>query len=134
MMDRPADKRKFLLDVVMQRREKLLKRPVGHKLILSGLGELRPEQRAPCFQRVAVAALTGEVDGGGGIAARLHEQIARPLLAGMIHPVADRRSQARRIGPRIEDAVGHRGEKALQFTVELPLPPAIKTFEGHYLD
>src|SRR6185437_14188712 len=96
--------------------------------------KLRAEQRAPGLQRVALATLAREIDGGCGLLLGRAEQVARTLLARLVHAVADRRPQPRRVGPGVEDPVGERGKEALDLAIETPAETAVQGLQRHDLD
>ena len=66
------------------------------------------------------------------VASRLaaSSKVAGPLLAGRVHAVADRRTEAGRIRPVVEDAVGERREERLDLVVEPALPAAVQALRA----
>src|SRR6185295_6905951 len=96
--------------------------------------ELRSEQRSPALERLGVAALADMVDRGGRLAGSDDQQLVCPLFLRLVHAVADRRPQSRRIGRLIEDPIGKGCEESLNLVVETALPSAIKTLQSHYLE
>lgn len=131
-----------LLDVFMQGRQELGKRPLGHAVPRWDVygsrwnqdsGNLGPNS-ARQARSVDIATTTRVVDGDACVLARLEQQLLRALLARGIHIVADRRAKSGGIRPLVMNTIGKRGKERLDLAIERSSPAAVKTLKGHYLD
>ena len=128
-----------LLDVFVQRGEKLRKGPFRH-LQTSYIqswpdgsydnGNFGPNSARQASERLAVAAAADMIDRERRLAARCAQQFACARLARRVHAVADRRAKAGRIRPFIENPVGERRERTLHLMIEAAAPAAVEALQA----
>ena len=129
-----------LLDIFVQRGEKLRQGPFGHGSVpeLAGScqdnGNFGPNNARQAFRAPRRCARCAHGRSRASRRGSPPQQVAGSALAGVIHAVADGGSKAGGIRPLIENSVGKRREKSLHLVIEPALPSAVKAFERHDLD
>src|SRR5581483_8964536 len=100
---------------------------------LSRQWKLGAKQCPPRVQRLAIFALSSQIDRQGTLASRLRERSCRRLFLPRIHHVADWRPKTCRVLPCVAHAVGQRGEEGLELVIEATAERRRETFERHHL-